>query len=128
LDEPEATGRAVTGRAGYEWIDFDRLDGVDCPCGLARRALTDVADFPGTIHVTEIRRDAKLHYHARLTEVYYFLQCGRETCMQLEREMHPVRPGVCVMIRPGTRHRVVGAATVLIVVVPKFDPADEWFD
>jgi hypothetical protein len=32
------------------------------------------------------------------------------------------------MIRPGTRHRALGKMKVLIVVYPKFDPADEFED
>ena len=39
-----------------------------------------------------------------------------------------VRPGMAIVIRPGVRHRAVGRMTVLIFVLPKFDPADEWFD
>jgi mannose-6-phosphate isomerase-like protein (cupin superfamily) len=48
--------------------------------------------------------------------------------MQLNDEVLDVRPGTCIMIRPGTRHRAIGRMKVLIVVYPKFDPADEWFD
>ena len=33
-----------------------------------------------------------------------------------------------VLIPPGVRHRAVGRMTILNVVVPPFDPADEWFD
>jgi mannose-6-phosphate isomerase-like protein (cupin superfamily) len=109
----------------YRLIDFDRLPGVPCPCGMARRALADVPDFPGTIHRTQITVDAKLHYHRRLTETYYILECGPEAKMQLDDELLPVRPGTCIYIPPGVRHRAVGQMTVLIVVVPKFDPQDE---
>jgi hypothetical protein len=35
---------------------------------------------------------------------------------------------MCVLIRPGVRHRAIGPMQVLIVVFPKFDLADEWFD
>jgi hypothetical protein len=35
---------------------------------------------------------------------------------------------MCVLIRPGVRHRAIGRMQVLIVVYPKFDPHDEWFD
>ena len=112
----------------YEKVDFAEIPGVPCPCGTARRALADVEDFPGTIHVTEISVDAQLHYHKRLTETYYFLECGPDARLQLDDEVIPVRPGQCVMIRPGTRHRAIGAMKVLIVVYPKFDPEDEWFD
>lgn len=39
-----------------------------------------------------------------------------------------VRVGSCILIRPGTRHRAVGRMKVLILVLPKFNEADEWFD
>lgn len=113
---------------GYELADFSEIVGVPCPCGTARRAFADVDDFPGTVHVTEISADAKRHYHKRLTETYFFLECDPDAKMQLDDELIPVRPGTCIMIRPGTRHRAVGKMKVLIMVLPKFDPADEWFD
>jgi mannose-6-phosphate isomerase-like protein (cupin superfamily) len=109
----------------YQVVDFDQIPGVPCPCGTARRALIDRPDFPGTIHRTEITADAKLHYHRRLTETYYVLQCKPGAKMQLDDELVPVRPGTCVFIPPGVRHRAVGEMTVLIVVMPKFDPEDE---
>jgi mannose-6-phosphate isomerase-like protein (cupin superfamily) len=114
--------------APYELIDFATLPGVPCPCGTARRAFADAEDFPGTIHVTEIALDNQLHYHKRLTETYYFLECEPGAQMQLNDEIVSVRPGTCIMIRPLTRHRAIGRMKVLIVVYPKFDPADEWFD
>lgn len=113
---------------GYELADFAEITGVPCPCGSARRAFADVADFPGTVHVTEISAEAKLHYHQRLTETYFFLECDADARMQLDDELIPVRPGNCIMIRPGTRHRAIGKMKVVIFVLPKFDPADEWFD
>ncbi len=115
-------------RRGYEMTDFTRMPGVACPCGTARRAFADVEDFPGTIHVTEIAADARRHYHKRLTETYYFLECGPEAQIELDDEVLPVHPGMCVLIRPGTRHRAIGRMKVLILVLPKFDPQDEWFD
>jgi len=112
----------------YELVDFATLPGVPCPCGTARRGLAEVDDYPGTIHVTEIALDNALHYHKTLTETYYFLECEPDAQMQLNDEVLDVRPGTCIMIRPGTRHRAIGRMKVLIVVYPKFDPADEWFD
>ena len=109
----------------YRVVDFDQIAGVPCPCGTARRALIDVPDFPGTIHRTEITADAKVHYHRRLTETYYVLECNPDAKMQLDDELVPVRPGTCIFIPPGVRHRAVGPMTVLIVVFPKFDPHDE---
>jgi mannose-6-phosphate isomerase-like protein (cupin superfamily) len=112
----------------YELIDFASLPGTPCPCGTARRAFTETEDFPGTIHVTEIELDNTLHYHKKLTETYYFLKCEPDAKMQLNDDIIDVHPGSCIMIRPGTRHRAIGRMKVLIVVYPKFDPADEWFD
>ena len=112
----------------FEIVDFAEIPGTPCPCGTARRAFADVADFPGTVHVTEIAADAKTHYHKTLTETYYFLECGEDAKMQLDEELVAVRPGMCILIRPGVRHRAIGRMKVLIVVLPKFDPADEWFD
>jgi mannose-6-phosphate isomerase-like protein (cupin superfamily) len=113
---------------GYERVDFTQLPGVPCPCGSARRAFAEVEDYPGTIHVTEISEDARIHYHKRLTETYYFLECDPGAKIQLDDELIDVYPGLCVLIRPGTRHRAVGKMKVLIVVFPKFDASDEWFD
>ena len=114
--------------ARYELADFSQIQGVPCPCGTARRAFADVEDFPGTVHVTEICMSAKLHYHKQLTETYYFLECDADARMQLDDEIIDVKPGMSIMIRPGTRHRALGKMKVLILVLPKFDVADEWFD
>ena len=113
---------------GYEIVDFAQVPPVSCPCGEARRAFGGVADFPATIHRTEISTEARAHYHRTLTETYYILECGGDARMQLDDELIALRPGMCVLIRPGVRHRAVGKMTVLIVVLPKFDPHDEWFD
>lgn len=114
--------------ARYRIVDFAEVPGVECPCGTAHRAFHDMADFPATVHVTEISLDAQVHYHKRLTETYYFLECGPEARMELDGESVAVKPGMCILIPPGVRHRAVGRMKVLIVVIPKFDPADEWLD
>lgn len=112
----------------YHLADFSQIERTPCPCGMARRAFTEVEAFPGTMHVTEISEEAKLHYHKKLTETYYFLECDEQAQMQLDDEIIPVKPGTAIVIPPGTRHRALGRMKVLIVVLPKFDPADEWFD
>ncbi|NQT38594.1 MAG: cupin domain-containing protein [Planctomycetes bacterium] len=114
--------------ARWTIVDFDDIPPVPCPCGKSRRALADVASFPGTIHRTEISTEARAHYHRRLTEVYYFLECDAEARIELDGELVPIKPAMCVVIPPGVRHRAVGQMTVLIIVHPKFDPDDEWFD
>jgi mannose-6-phosphate isomerase-like protein (cupin superfamily) len=109
-------------------VDFADIPPVPCPCGGARRAFADVPDFPGTVHVTEISQDARLHYHRRLTETYFVLECEPGAQLQLDERRIDLRPGVCVIIRPGVRHRAIGKMKVLILVLPKFDAEDEWFD
>jgi len=110
----------------YQVVDLASLPGVPCPCGTARRAFADVSELPATIHLTEIQANAALHYHRHLTEIYYILECGPKTEMQLDDELIPLTPGRCIYIPPGVRHRVIGESRVLIVVLPKFDPEDEF--
>ena len=119
-------GKAQTERARI--VDFAEIPGVPCPCGSARRAFADVEEFPATIHVTDIHVDAQVHYHKRLTEAYYFLECGPDAAMHLDGEIVPVRPGMSILVPPGVRHSAIGKMQVLIVALPKFDPNDEWFD
>jgi len=111
---------------GYQVVDFSQIPAVPCPCGRSRRALADVAGFPGTIHLTHIESDARLHFHKQLTETYYVLQCDAGAQIQLNEDLMDVRPGMCIVIFPFTRHRAIGNMTVLNIVLPKFDPADEW--
>jgi mannose-6-phosphate isomerase-like protein (cupin superfamily) len=56
------------------------------------------------------------------------LECGPDAAMELDGEQVPVRPLQSFVIPPGVRHRAIGRMKVLIVVLPEFDPADEWFD
>ena len=122
-----AAGSIVSDRR-WKMVNFSAIDGVPCPCGTARRAFHGVPEFPGTIHVTEISENARLHYHRRLTETYYFLECQPDAQMQLDDEVISVQPGQCIVIPPGVRHRAIGRMKILIIVLPEFDPADEWFD
>jgi len=112
----------------YAIADFANIDGVPCPCGTARRAFAGLPQFPGTLHVTEIAEDARLHYHKQLTETYYVLECGEDAKIQLNDDILDLNVGKAIVIPPGVRHRAIGKMKVLIVVLPEFDPADEWFD
>ena len=112
----------------WKFADFADIAGVPCPCGTARRAFADVAEFPGTVHITEISADARRHYHKKLTETYFILECDQDAQMELDGELIPIRERQCIVIPPGVRHRASGIMTVLIIVLPDFDPADEWFD
>jgi mannose-6-phosphate isomerase-like protein (cupin superfamily) len=102
------------------------LPPVDCPCGETRRAFVDDPDQIASLHVLDISVDSRTHYHKRLTEIYYIL--AGEGTMELDGERHAVQPGDAILIKPGCRHRAVGRLRVIVVPIPAFDPADEWFD
>jgi mannose-6-phosphate isomerase-like protein (cupin superfamily) len=108
--------------------DFAELAPTRCPCGWARRAFGDVEGAAASMHRVEVLADARTHYHREHTEIYYVLECGADAAIELDGELVPVRPGCAVMICPGVRHRAVGRMTILNVVMPPFNPADEWFD
>lgn len=108
---------------------FEDIKPVPCPCGASRRALAREDNKVCSVHLVEISTDSRTHYHKGFTETYYFLE--GEGTVELDGKAHPVKPGNVLMIRPGTRHRAVpgkGPLKILNIVVPPFDPADEWFD
>lgn len=109
-------------------LDLTSLPAVECPCGWARRAFADQDQFPGTVHLTTISRDAVEHYHRNQTEIYVVLECGSQAAIELDGQSHPLQPRTAVLIPPGVRHRARGEMTVLIICTPGFDPADEFFD
>jgi mannose-6-phosphate isomerase-like protein (cupin superfamily) len=108
--------------------DYSTIEPVRCPCGWARRAFAEIPDAPASVHRVEVEVDARTHYHRAHTEIYYILECAVGAAIELDGERVPVATGQAVMIPPGIRHRAVGRMTILNVVVPPFDPDDEWFD
>ena len=114
--------------ASAEVVDLTALPPVACPCGTARRAFGDRAEVPGTVHLTEISQDARVHYHTDHTEVYVVVECEEGAAIELDGKSHPVHPYTSVLIPPGVRHRAVGKMKVIILCSPNFDPQDEHFD
>jgi mannose-6-phosphate isomerase-like protein (cupin superfamily) len=102
------------------------LPPIPCPCGEARRAFVDELEQVASLHVVDISVDARVHYHKRMTEIYYILE--GEGQIELDGERHSVRPGDAILIKPLCRHRAMGRLRVLNVPMPAFDPEDEWFD
>ena len=80
--------------------------------------------------MVEVTRDARTHYHKRLTEIYYVLE--GEGSIELNGEVFPIGPGASILIKPGRRPRAKPTADqplrVINVPIPAFDPDDEWFD
>ena len=124
-DKPMDTGLEVP----FDIAQVPEIPGAPCPCGTSRRAFVRKDNQTCSVHLVEIKKDAQTHYHKGFTETYYFLE--GEGQMELDGKFYNVKPGMALMIRPGTRHRaVVGKEPmkILNIVVPPFDADDEWFD
>ena len=78
------------------------------------------------MHVVDIQQDAKVHYHKKLTEIYFILEGEGE--MELDGDRIPIKPFTAIFIKSGCRHRAVGKMKIVNVSIPAFDPEDEWFD
>jgi mannose-6-phosphate isomerase-like protein (cupin superfamily) len=112
--------------SNFLMAQLDDLPAVPCPCGLARRAFAGAQDNAASVHVVDIREEARAHYHKRMTEIYVVLE--GEGHVELDGALLPVKPLTAIYIKPGCRHRAVGRLRILNIPVPAFDPADEWFD
>ncbi len=110
----------------YAVAQLDEISQIDCPCGKSRRAFATPDNQVATIHLVDIMRDARRHYHKKLTEIYLILE--GEGVIEVDDEQIAVKPMSVVMIKPGCRHRAIGKLKIVNVSVPTFDPEDEWFD
>jgi len=105
---------------------LDEIPPSPCPCGASRRAFVVPENDLVSVHLVEIAATSPVHWHKRMTETYVVLE--GEGHVELDGERVPVRPMTAVMIRPGCRHRALGRLTILNVVMPPFDPDDEYMD
>ncbi|MCX8035773.1 MAG: cupin domain-containing protein [Candidatus Sumerlaeia bacterium] len=105
---------------------FEDIAAVPCPCGATRRAFLDPEISAASIHRLDLSEDAVPHYHKNMTEIYYILE--GQGAVELNGEEVSVSPGTAVMIKPGTRHRGKGRMRLLVICIPPFNEADEYFD
>ncbi len=110
----------------YLIAQLDEVAPVPCPCGSARRAFALPDNPTATLHLVDIRADARAHYHKRLAEIYVILE--GEGHVELDGQLVPVRPLTAILIKPLCRHRAIGKLRILNIPIPAFDAADEWFD
>ena len=103
---------------------LDAIVPVPCPCGQSRRAFKDPESELATVHLTDISRDSRAHYHKQMTEIYIVLE--GEGVLEADGETYPLKPMTTVMIPPGCVHRAVGNLRIINVPIPAFDPADEF--
>ena len=113
--------------SGYLVRHLDQAPTVPCPCGSSTRPLTRADNDACNLHVTFIR-DSVRHYHRKCTEVYYILEGSGK--MELNGDVIDVRPGLVILIEPGTRHRLWSDEGVRTIVfgTPALEPEDEYFD
>jgi mannose-6-phosphate isomerase-like protein (cupin superfamily) len=105
---------------------LDEIPPVPCPCGQARRAFGPGGTEVASAHLVDISKEAKVHYHKKMHEIYIVLE--GEGTIELDGETFPVKPMTSVLVRPGCRHRAVGELKIINIPIPAFDPEDEWFD
>ena len=103
---------------------LDEIPAVPCPCGEARRAFHAPDNQLATVHLTDISKDSRAHYHKRMTEIYIVLE--GEGFLEADGVSYPLKPLTAVMIPPGCVHRAVGNLRIINVPMPPFDPADEF--
>lgn len=84
-------------------------------CGQIRPLIEERDGVSAEVHQVDIHL-AKLHYHARTDEVYYFID-GTGT-MVLDDEEIEVHKGVVVYVPRGVKHKAVGNLSVLLVCIP----------
>ena len=58
----------------YLLEQLDAIAPVECPCGQARRAFASPENKTATLHVVDIKTDSEVHYHKKMTEIYFILE------------------------------------------------------
>jgi mannose-6-phosphate isomerase-like protein (cupin superfamily) len=112
--------------ANYIIADFDEIEVQECSCGYTQRGFVSPDNPTATLHIVEISEETKTHYHKKLTEIYLILE--GHGAVELDGKLVPVKPLTAILIRPLCRHRAVGRMRIANVVIPAFDPKDEYFD
>ncbi|MBO4649477.1 MAG: cupin domain-containing protein [Lentisphaeria bacterium] len=110
----------------YVIRNLNEIKAVRCPCGMSKRAFTEMEEGKATLHLVDIFEDARLHYHKEHAEMYYILEGDGH--MELDGKIMPVHPGTAIYIQPYCRHRALGKMKIVNVSLPAFAPDDEWFD
>lgn len=108
----------------YAIAQLDEIEPKACPCGQARRAFQLPWNQLASVHLVEISKDSRAHYHKIMTEIYVVIE--GTGYIELDGELIPVKPMSTIMIRPGCVHRAIGNLKIINIPMPPFDPADEY--
>ena len=103
---------------------LDQMPPVPCPCGQARRSFASTDNQTATVHLVDISKDSRPHYHQKTTEIYVVLE--GEGHLEADGERIPLQPLTAVMILPGCVHRAVGKLRILNIPMPPFSENDEF--
>lgn len=109
----------------FKIVDTNSITATECPCGSAKRAFID-KDNVASMHVVDISKKSRTHYHNKMTEYYFVLEGNGQ--IELDGLRFDIQAGSSIMIKPGCRHRAIGNLKILNFVVPVFDQDDEHFD
>ncbi len=106
--------------ANYMIARFDEIDAVRCPCGFSRRAFVSPDNPTATMHVVDVQENARVHYHKKLTEIYFILEGAGQ--MELDGRIVSVKSFTPILIKPGCRHRAIGKMRILNVSIHPSTP------
>jgi mannose-6-phosphate isomerase-like protein (cupin superfamily) len=124
MNSDTTAGEPAPPQSALRIAQLDEIPAVPCPCGQARRAFHAPDNQLATVHLTDISKDSRAHYHKRMTEIYIVLE--GEGFLEADGVSYPLKPLTAVMIPPGCIHRAVGNLRLINVPMPPFDPADEF--
>lgn len=110
----------------YQIVQLEEMEPRRCSCGTARRAYIDPENSLASVHLVDISRDSRSHYHKHHNEIYLVIE--GEGHLELDGDVVPVKPMTTVLIKPGCRHRAIGNMRIVNIPIPSYDPDDEWFD
>ena len=110
----------------FKIVNTNSLEAVMCPCGTSKRAFIHDQDQIASLHVVDVKQKSRMHYHKKMTEIYFVLEGIGQ--IELDGLRFDIEPGSSILIKPGCRHRAIGELKILNVPIPAFDPADEYFD
>ena len=116
---------SMNDKKNYFVADFDEIKRTPCPCGQSKRAFVQDGNRVASMHLVEISKESRPHYHKKMTEIYYVLEGVGH--LEIDGDKIPLKPGTSVLIPPNSLHRAVGKLRIINVPIPAFDPADEWF-
>ena len=110
----------------YYIEQLDDLEPTQCSCGTTRRAFISPENSVASVHLVDISKNSRTHYHKKFSEIYIIIE--GEGHLELDGEIISVKPMTSVLIKPGCRHRAIGEMRIVNIPIPTFDPNDEWYD